>query len=214
MPDPSDETADARLAERMLQGETEALGELFSTHRHRLWRMVNFRLDPRLQGRLDADDILQEAYLSAGQRLEHFTWESGRRPFIWLRLIVSQTLIDVHRRHFGTQKRDPRRETSISSRWSSGSTSLSIAGFLLGHLTSPSQAALKAELSQQLETALSTMSDIDREVLALRHFEELTNSETAEVLELSEQAASVRYMRALTRLRTIFEALESDANSR
>ncbi|QDU41024.1 ECF RNA polymerase sigma factor SigD [Maioricimonas rarisocia] len=214
MPDPSDETADAPLAERMLQGDTEALGELFSMHRHRLWRMVNFRLDRRLQGRLDADDILQEAYLSACQRLEHFTYESGRMPFIWLRLIVSQTLIDVHRRHFGTQKRDPRRELSISSGWSSESTSLSITGFLLGHLTSPSQAALKAELSQQLEAALSTMSNIDREVLALRHFEELTNSETAQVLNLTEQAASVRYMRALTRLRTIFEALDSDANKR
>lgn len=103
---------------------------------------------------------------------------------------------------------------SISSGWSSESTSLSITGFLLGHLTSPSQAALKAELSQQLEAALSTMSDIDREVLALRHFEELTNSETAQVLDLSEQAASVRYMRALARLRTIFEALDNDAQKR
>ena len=122
-------------------------------------------------------------------------------------MIVTQTLIDVHRRHIGAQKRDASREVAIQGRWSPASTSYSLSFHLLGHLTSPSQAALRAELSEQIDIALEGMSDIDREVLALRHFEELSNLETAELLGLSEQAASLRYIRAISRLRDVLEVI-------
>ena len=202
-----DELISPELVDHMIHGDEQALGEVFSLCRPRLWRMVNFRLDHRLQGRVDADDILQEAYLSAAQRLQHFVQEGTRSAFIWLRLIVSQTLVDVHRRHIGTQKRDASRDFSIERGWTSESTSMSLSFHLLGHLTSPSQAALRAELSQQLDAALVSMNEIDREVLALRHFEELSNSETAQVLQISEQAASVRYIRALARLKHVLSAI-------
>ena len=116
-------------------------------------------------------------------------------------------MIDVHRRHLGTQSRDASRERQVSGGWTPESTSFSLSHHLLGHMTSPTQAALRAELSTQLNVALETMGDLDREVLALRHFEELTNSETAKALDLSEQAASLRYVRALGRLRKILEAI-------
>ncbi|MBT5021111.1 sigma-70 family RNA polymerase sigma factor [Planctomicrobium sp.] len=195
------------LVDQVIHGDHRALGILFHHHRQRLWRIVNFRLDQRLLGRVDADDVLQESYLAAEKRLEHFLHDSPESFFIWLRLIVNQTMIDVHRRHLGTQSRDASRERQVSGGWTPESTSFSLSHHLLGHMTSPTQAALRAELSTQLNVALETMGDLDREVLALRHFEELTNSETAKALDLSEQAASLRYVRALGRLRKILEAI-------
>lgn len=194
------------------QRDGKVLAKVFDIYRERLWQIVNFRLDSRLRGRVDADDILQEAFLDAQKRIEHFNEDSAQGLFIWFRLITNQTLIDVHRRHLGTQARDASRERSISGQWASESTTFSLSSHLLGHLTSPSQAALRAELSQQLMLALDSMGAIDREVLALRHFEELTNSETAKVLELSEQAASLRYVRALGRLRQVLEKIPGFAD--
>lgn len=195
------------LIDRVVNGDENALAILFSSHRDRLWRMVNFRMDPRLHGRVDADDVLQESWLSVVQRIDHFLADASRSIFVWFRLITSQTLIDVHRRHLGTQKRNAAMEFSINKGWSSESTSFSLSFHLLGHLTSPTQAALREELSQQLKTALSTMNEIDREVLALRHFEQLSNRETAQILEISDQAASDRYMRALGRLKGVLKAI-------
>lgn len=192
----------APLVERLQQGDPSALGPLFSLFRERLWRIVYFRLDRRLAGRIDADDILQEAYLNASQRIEHFLSKPDMPAFLWLRLVVNQTLIDLHRRHLGTQRRDAQRERSLSPAISD-STSMSLAAHLAADLTSPSNAAVRDETAGQLEQALESMNEIDREVLALRHFEELTNGETAAVLEISEKAASNRYTRALLRLREI-----------
>ncbi len=198
---------DQQLINRVVEGDEDALAQLFSQHHDRLWRMVNFRMDPRLHGRVDADDVLQEAWLSVVQRIDHFLADASRSIFVWFRLITSQTLIDIHRRHLGTQKRNAAMEFSINKGWSSESTSFSLSFHLLGHLTSPTQAALREELSQQLKTALSSMQGIDREVLALRHFEQLSNRETAQILGISDQAASDRYMRALGRLKGVLKAL-------
>lgn len=207
MSEPSSELPLDSLINDVIHGDREALARLFAHYRERLWRIVNFRIDQRLVGRVDADDILQEAYLDAEKRITHFLQDSPEGFFIWLRMVVNQTLIDVHRRHLGTQARDASRERSLSGGWSTESTSFSLSRRLLGHMTSPSQAALRAELAEQLNIALETMSDLDREVLALRHFEELSNSETAKVLAISEQAASLRYVRAIGRLRKILQAI-------
>lgn len=200
------------LVHRVTQGDEAALARLFSFYHDRLWRIVNFRLDRRLRGRVDADDVMQEAYLCAAQRMDKFLYDHPRSLFIWLRMIATQTLVDVHRRHIGTQKRDASREISVNSGWTADATSHSLSFHLLGHLTSPSQAAVRAELSDQIDQALAGMSEIDREVLALRHFEELTNLETAQVLEMSEQAASIRYIRAISRLRNVLELLPGFAD--
>jgi len=179
------------------------LAEEYSQHRDRLWRIVNFRLDRRLLGRIDADDILQEAYLDAATRIEHYLNDPAITFFIWLRTVVGQTLIDVHRRHLGAQKRDVRREVRPNRRVFSASTSFQIADVLLADMSSPSQAALKEELASKLHEALESLKEIDRDILVLRHFEELSNLEAAEVLEIEAKTASMRYFRALTRLRSI-----------
>jgi|UniRef100_A0A7C4LKG5 RNA polymerase sigma-70 factor (ECF subfamily) len=205
MADSSDD--EQRLVNRIIRGDRTALAELYTLYRPRLWRMVNFRLDPRLRGRVDPDDILQDAWVNAVSRINHFVTDASRSSFIWFRLIVQQTLVDVHRRHLGADKRSAARERPLSQGWHADSTSTSLAFHLQAHLTSPSSAVVKNELAQQLDAVLQGMSDIDREVLALRHFEQLSNAETALVLDMSEQAASIRYVRALQRLKKVLEVM-------
>src|SRR5262249_10787313 len=123
------------------------------------------------------------------------------------RLIVGQTIIDLHRHHLGAEMRDAYREVAIRDVALSRSTAISMAARLLDRLASPSQVAMRHELSRQLETAIEGMDPIDREILARRHFEELTNSEVAEVLGIEQKAASIRYVRAVKRLKAILEEL-------
>lgn len=207
-PSPLDE-----LVNRVIHGDQQALAELFVQYRDRLRRIVSFRLNPRIASRIDVEDVLQEAYLNAQSRIAHVLRESTGGLFVWFRLIVNQTLADVHRRHLGTLARDAGREHSFHA-GGGDSTAFSISSFLLGHLTSPSQALLRKELTEQLDAALLSMSELDREILTLRHFEELTNLETARVLEISEQGASIRYVRALTRLQRILEAIPGGVERR
>jgi RNA polymerase sigma-70 factor, ECF subfamily len=190
------------LEGRLRRGDAEALAELFSLHRSRLWRTVNFRLGGRLAGRVDPDDVLQESYLAAVQRLEHYGRDASATPFVWLRMIVLQVLIDVHRRHMGTKKRDAGKELPIFGQYPQA-TSASMAIRLVGDCTSPSQAAIRGESLDLVERAIAAMDPIDQEILALRHFEELSNNEVAEVLNIQPKAASIRYVRALKRLKEV-----------
>ncbi|MEN1678485.1 MAG: sigma-70 family RNA polymerase sigma factor [Planctomycetota bacterium] len=203
---------DAELAQRIAAGDSNALGEAFALHNDRLRRGVLFRMDPRLRGRVDADDVLQEAYLQAADRVDHFAKrreESGEEGamslFVWLRLLAAQALVDAHRRHLGAKMRDAGREVALGGAPSPVATSVSLAGCLLGKLTSPSQAAMRAELETKLQDALAGMSDLDQEVIALRHFEHLTNSEVAEALAIESKAASIRYVRAVKRLKEVLD---------
>jgi RNA polymerase sigma-70 factor, ECF subfamily len=188
---------------RLRQGDTQALAELFSRERERLWRIAQFRLAEPLRGRLGPDDVLQEAFLAASQRLQHYAESPATSPFIWLRMILNQTLTDLHRQHLGAQKRDAAREVSLDGSPYGQATSASVAIQLVGAFTSPSRAAGRADLLSLVQSAMDQMDPIDREVLALRHFEELTNSEVAEALGIEQKAASIRYIRALRRLKEI-----------
>lgn len=187
---------------RLRHGDEATLASLFLEHRERLWRTVHFRMDHRLAGRIDADDVLQEAYLAAAQRLGHCALDRPMSPFIWLRMVVLQTLTDMHRHHLAVKMRDASREVAVAGCRYPQATTVSLVAQLAGHLTSPSQAAARAEMLGQVEQAVARMDPLDREILALRHFEELSNSEVAEVLGIQPKAASIRYVRALRRLRT------------
>jgi RNA polymerase sigma-70 factor, ECF subfamily len=205
-----DEVAQSDELERRLKhGDQEALATHFSQHRQRLLRMIKFRMDPRLPGRVDAEDVLQEAYLAAADRLDKYVGDPTLSPFLWLRMIVLQTLTDLHRHHLGAQMRDAYREVDVRGIQNPASTSLSLAAILLGNLTSPSQAAVRAETFEQVEHVIAAMDPLDREVLAMRHFEEMGNSEVAEVLGIQPKAASIRYFRALKRLRAILSQTPS-----
>jgi RNA polymerase sigma-70 factor (ECF subfamily) len=194
------------LIERARAGDREALDALFSRHRNRLHRMVEARLDPRLQARLDASDVVQDAYVEVVQRLGEYLRDPKLPLFLWLRLVVGEHLLRLHRHHLGTQMRDPGREVSLCRGALPAASSAALAAQLLGKHTSPTQAAVRAERLLRLQEALNTLDPLDREVLALRHFEELTAAESAQVLGIEESAAAKRYVRALKRLKQVLTA--------
>jgi RNA polymerase sigma-70 factor (ECF subfamily) len=205
----TEETGDVRaLLDRLQAGDQLALGELFSRYRDRLGRMIQFRLDGRLRGRVAASDVLQEAYIDALKRLPHYQAAPDMPFMLWLRWVTMQRLVEVHRQHLGARKRDAGREVSLDPKASLAASSEKIAEFI-GDLTSPSQAAERAETFDQLRTALDGLDPTDREVLALRHFEELSNQEAAAVLGIQPAAASKRYVRALERLKGVLEQLQA-----
>ena len=189
------------------------LGELFSRYRDRLGRMIQFRLDGRLKGRIATSDVLQEAYIDALKRLPHYQADRGMPFLIWLRWVTMQRLVEVHRQHLGARMRDAGREVSLDPGGSLAASSEKIAEFI-GDLTSPSQAAERAETMDQLRAALDGLEPTDREVLALRHFEELSNLEAAAVLGIQPAAASKRYVRALERLKGALEKLQGFGRGR
>lgn len=196
--DPSSE-----LISRMRDGDHEALADVFSKYRDRLRRIVGFRLDHRLAGRVSESDVLQEVYIEAVKRLRYFKRESEMSPFLWLRLVTGQLLVDVHRKHFQSKQRDVRKEISLQNHANSFNTSGAIAANLVCSMTSVSEVVARAEQIDRMEAALNEMDPMDREVIALRHFEELSNAETASVLDLETSAASKRYLRAMQRLSKI-----------
>lgn len=191
----------AKLLDAMQRGDTHALAELVSIHQGRIRHLIEMQLDSRLTGRVDTDDVLQEVFLDAAARIKHFVNEHSGSLFVWLRLITIQTLANVHRRHFGTKMRDVTREMSLFRPNHNATTSLALQ--LLGHATSPSQVAMREETANHLVRIIDEMSEIDKQILHLRHFEQLTNSETAEVLNIQPKAASIRYIRALKRLKDV-----------
>jgi RNA polymerase sigma-70 factor (ECF subfamily) len=194
------------LLRRATQGDGAALAELFTLHRDRLRRMVRLRLDRRLQGRVDPSDVLQDAFVDLAAKLPEYANRPTTPFFLWLRLVVGERLLRVHRHHLGAAMRDAGREISIRHGSFPGASSASLAAQLLGQSTSASRAALRAEVQGLLQEAIDGMDPVDREVIALRHFEELTNDEAAAVLGLTKAAASKRYVRAMLRLK---EALGS-----
>jgi RNA polymerase sigma-70 factor (ECF subfamily) len=182
-------------------GGPPELSELFNRYRDRLRLMVHLRLDRRLQARVDSSDVLQEAFLEAATRFDQYQASPTMPPFLWLRFLVGQQLVLMQRRHLGVKARAASREVSLFRGALPEANSQSLAAVLLGKLSSPSQAAIRTELQLRLQEALNAMDEIDREVLVLRHFEQLSNVEAAQVLGLHERTASKRYITALRRLK-------------
>jgi RNA polymerase sigma-70 factor (ECF subfamily) len=206
MTDDSSPIVEALLA-RLRAGDQDAVAALFARYRGRLRHMVRLRLDRRLQGRLDPSDVLQEAFLDVARRAADYAAHPDLPVFLWLRLLTAQRLLALHRQHLGAQMRDAGQEVSLYRGGLPMASSVSLAAQLLGRFTSVSEAAVRAELQVRLQTALNSLEPLDREVLALRHFEELSNTETAQVLGIRKSAASNRYVRALKRLKDILSGM-------
>ena len=197
----NDSSETGRLLGRARAGDRQALSELLERHRDRLRRMVELRLDGRLQARVDPSDVVQDAFLEVAGRLEEYLRGEGLPLFLWLRLVVGERLATLHRHHLGTKMRDAGREVALYRDALPTASSAALAAQLLGKHTSPTQAAIRAERALRLQEALNALDPLDREVLALRHFEQLTRAEAAQVLGIAEEAAAKRYIRALKRLK-------------
>jgi RNA polymerase sigma-70 factor (ECF subfamily) len=193
----------AELLERAAAGDAQALGDLFTKHKARLRRMVQVRMDRRLHRRLDPSDVLQEAYLELSRSLAAYLRNPSMPFFLWLRLLTARKLLALHRRHLGAQQRAAGREVPLERDALPQADSENLALQLLDRRTGPSKAAIRAELQARVQKALESMEPLDREVLALRHFEQLTNAETALAMGLTESAASKRFLRAVKRLKKI-----------
>jgi RNA polymerase sigma-70 factor (ECF subfamily) len=195
------------LIERARAGDRQALDALLARHRDRLRRMVEVRLDTRLRARLDASDVVQDAYVEVVERLDEYLRDPKLPLFLWLRLVVGERLLKLHRHHLGTQMRDAGREVSLYLGSLPAASSAALAAQLLGRQTSPTQAAVRAERMLRVQKALNALDPMDREVLSLRHFEEMTLAETALSLGIAEAAAAKRYVRALKRLKAILATM-------
>jgi RNA polymerase sigma-70 factor, ECF subfamily len=182
---------------------------LFECHREQLQRMVRRRIDPRLQGRFDESDVLQETYLEAAARFAEYRAHPTMPADRWLRFLAHQKLMELARRHLTVAARSVRREAAGAETAAGTAASDELADALLGSLTTPSGAAIRDETRELVRAALDDMDPIDRQVLALRHFEQLSHHETARALSLSLAAASKRYVRALRRLRGLLEGADS-----
>lgn len=189
------------------QEDQEQLSVLLAPHRERLLRMVSLRLDPRVHGRVDPSDVIQDTYVEACQRIEEFRRQPAVPFFVWLRFLTVQKLGQVHRRELGTQARDVSREVSMERGLAANASSAVLAAELVGKLTGPGEAAHRGERKQRLQETLDRMRHDDREILALRHFEQLSNSEIALVLGITESAACQRYVRALRRFKAELAAM-------
>jgi len=194
------------LLNRAERGDAQALGALFERHRDRLHRMVRLRMDDRLHGRLDASDVLQEVYLEFSRCLKEYLRNPELPFFLWLRFITGRKLQALHRHHLRTKLRDAGREISLQQGPLPQASSQTLAAQLLGRFTSPSEALARAQLQLRVQEALNSLDPLDRELLALRHYEQLTNAEAARILDISESAAASRFVRALKRLKKILES--------
>jgi RNA polymerase sigma-70 factor (ECF subfamily) len=192
-----------RLLRRAAAGDQDVWASLLMQHRQRLRCMIALRMDRRLQGRIDPSDVLQDAYLHASRKLADYVTNPAIPFFLWLRVITGQRLTILHRHHLGVLGRHAGREVSLYQGALPQASSAALAAHLLGRDTRPSEAAQRAERAIQLQEALNTLEPMDREILALRHFEELSNAEAAHLLDIRESAASKRYTRALKHLKDV-----------
>jgi RNA polymerase sigma-70 factor, ECF subfamily len=207
LPGQTDEAEERARLWRAAQGDASAWDELLRPHRDRLRRMIALRLDRRLAGRLDASDVLQEVAIEAIRALPAYLDRPELPFFLWMRWLCGATLQAVHRKHLGVQAREAGREVQLYGGPMPEASSVAIAAQLIGRDTRPSLAAARAERRIRLQQAVDSMDPIDREVLVLRHFEELTAEESARVLGIDRSAASKRYMRALKRLKSLIEEM-------
>jgi RNA polymerase sigma-70 factor (ECF subfamily) len=191
------------ILNRIRNKDEQAVGELFDLYRDRLWRMLYVRLDERLSSRVSPDDVLQEAFLDVARRIGEYLEKPTVPIYVWLRFLTLQRMQMIHRVHLGAQMRSVGMEVTLPQAGGGWVSSESMAGQFVSHMTSPSQAAIRRELLDRLRIALDEMEPLDREVLALRHFEELSNNEVADILNISKDAASKRHVRALKRLKDI-----------
>jgi RNA polymerase sigma-70 factor (ECF subfamily) len=195
-PDRLDQLIDLAVA-----GDSDALGELFGLYRTQLKRMLNIRMDGQLKGRVDPSDILQEAYLDLASRISEFK-NKNLSFFVWLRLVTKERLLRTHRKHIEAKQRDARREVSFNQSPVGAASSICLAEHLIGQYTSVVGNVIKAEQKIRLQALLDEMQECDREIITLRLFECLTNDEAAEVLGLTKQTTSKRFIRAIGRIRS------------
>jgi RNA polymerase sigma-70 factor, ECF subfamily len=194
----------AELLVEAQQGDSAAVDALLDRHRESLRRMVNLRLDDRIKRRVDVSDVVQDVLIEASRRLQDYLANPAMAFHLWIRQIAKDRIIDAHRRHRVSAKRSVDREQQLAASPVDQST-IDLAGQLCDPQLTPAAAATQRELAVHVQAAIQKLDDNDRDIILMRHYEQLSNQEIAEALDLTEPAASMRYLRALKRLRRVLD---------
>lgn len=196
-----------RLLDEARGGNASAVERLFKRHRPALKRMIDLRLDRAVARRVDASDIVQDVLIDANRRLAAYLDDPAMPFHLWLRHLARDRMIDAHRRHRKAARRSVDREQPLAPRQRAGQSTFDLAAQLSDGQRTPATAAVWQELYRRFHGALAEMGEQDREILIMRHFEQLSNQETARALEITEASAGMRYLRAIRRLRAILSKL-------
>lgn len=194
---------ESALLTRAAEGSDEAWVLLMGRHRRRLRQVIAIRLDARLAGRLDPSDVVQEVFVDAVGLLPMYVRDRKFAFALWLRFLAADRLIRLHRHHLGTRKRDAAREVSLSCGPSPEVSAIALADRLCAASEPPDADAIRAERVAAVQAAMGQLDPLDREVIALRHYEQLTAVEAAQVLGITSGAAAKRHFRAVRRLRDL-----------
>jgi RNA polymerase sigma-70 factor (ECF subfamily) len=186
-------------------GDVAAVNELLERHRDAVRKLIRMRLDQRIQRRVDVSDVLQDVLIEANRRLKDYIQNPGMSFHLWLRQIAKDRMIDAFRRHRGSAKRSVDREQSLTAPRGSERSSIMLGQQLQDHELTPATAATQKELAKKVEEAIGRLGEADYEIIVMRHYEQLSNREVAEALNLTEPAASMRYLRAIKRLRAVMD---------
>ena len=208
-----DSSQTQELLTRAAGGSSAAVNELLERHRGALVRMIAMRMDRMVQRRVDASDIVQDVLVEANRRLDEYLTDRKLPFHLWLRQMARDRMIDAHRRHRTAARRSVDREQALPHAAFDDQSALDLAALLHDRELTPAAAATRQELETRFRSAIAELDETDREVILMRHFEQLSNQEVAQSLGLSQPAAGMRYLRALRRLRTLLndEAPEGSA---
>jgi RNA polymerase sigma-70 factor (ECF subfamily) len=193
------------LLDQALGGDSAAVERLLTAHREPVRRMIDLRLDPAIAARVDASDVVQDVLLEASRRLDDYLARPVMPFHLWLRHIAKDHIIDAHRRHRQAQRRGVDREQPMVPAALAGKSSVELAARLMDPERTPASAAIQHELERRLHAALLELDEADRDVILMRHFEQLSNQDVAASQGLTEAAASMRYLRAMRRLRALLQ---------
>jgi RNA polymerase sigma-70 factor, ECF subfamily len=207
-----DENNTEQLLDGVKTGDPDAVNDLLERHRDAVHRLVRMRLDQRIQQRVDVSDVVQDVMVEANRRLQDYLHNPCMSFRLWLRQIARDRIIDAHRRHRVSAKRSVDREKSLTAPADMNRSTMELAFQLQDPELTPQAAATQQEMLRRVEAAISELPEADAEVIAMRHYERLSNQEIAQVLELTEPAASMRYLRAVRRLRQLLGGESSEAS--
>ncbi|MEX2185471.1 MAG: sigma-70 family RNA polymerase sigma factor [Pirellulales bacterium] len=207
----SDETQELLAGAR--DGDADAVNRLLERHREALRRMIDMRLDRKIRQRVDASDVVQDVLVDAHRRLKDYLSNPAMPFHLWLRQMAKDRLIDAHRRHRDAARRSLDREQPLAIAGTDDRSTIELAAQLWDREMTPAAAATVRELQQRFAAAVELLDEQDREVILMRHFEQLSNSEVAAALGLTAPAASMRYLRAMRRLRELLDVEQGDGDS-
>jgi RNA polymerase sigma-70 factor (ECF subfamily) len=185
------------------EGDADAVNRLLERHRNSVHRMVQLRLDHKIQQRVDVSDVVQDVFVEASRRLQDYLKMPPMSFHLWLRQIALDRIIDAHRRHRSSAKRSVDRERAMIAPGADDHSTMELAAQLKDPELTPAAAATQQEMTKIVEAAIAKLEDQDCEIIMMRHYEQLSNQEVAQALELTEPAASMRYLRAMRRLREL-----------